>query len=85
MADGENTAQRTQHFVAEDIGDQAHGFVLAQTFAIGGNDARRFLSAMLQGVEREIAKLLRLGMRMDGDHAALIAKFVGCQHLAVSP
>src|SRR5208337_3239385 len=43
---------------------------------------RRFLSAMLERVQPEISKLLRLGMGVDGDHATFIAKFVGNQHLA---
>jgi uncharacterized Rossmann fold enzyme len=58
--------------------------MLAQALAIGGDDARRFLSAMLQGMQSKIGKLLRLGMGMDGDHAAFIAKFVRSQHLTLS-
>ena len=50
VADGKYSAQRSQHVVAEDVGDQAHGLVLAQAFAVGSDDARRFLSAMLQGM-----------------------------------
>src|SRR3977135_2457796 len=39
---------------------------------------------MLQGMQSEIGKLLRLGMGVDSDHTALITKFVGNQHLALS-
>jgi hypothetical protein len=39
---------------------------------------------MLQGVQAKIGELFRLRMSVDGDHAALIAKFVGSQHLAIS-
>ena len=34
VADSKNTAQRSQHLMAEDIGDQAHRLVLAQALAI---------------------------------------------------
>ena len=84
VPDGENTAQRSQYFMAEDIGNQTHGLVLAQAFAVRGDDARRFLSAMLEGVESEIGELLRLGMGVDGDHATFFTKFVERRHLTVS-
>src|ERR1019366_324200 len=61
-----------------------HRLVLAQGLAVGGDDPRRFLTAMLQSMQAEIDELLRLGMGVDGDHAALIAKFVGRKHLALS-
>jgi hypothetical protein len=38
---------------------------------------------MLEGMQSEIGKLLRLRMGVDGDHTAFITKFVGSQHLAV--
>src|SRR5207253_9717059 len=65
VADGQNTAQRSQYFMAEDIGDQPHGLVLAQALAVRGNDARRFLSTMLEGMQAEIGKLLGLRMGVD--------------------
>ena len=67
--------------MAEDICDQPHGLMLAQALAVGGDDARRFLSAMLKGVQSKIGELLRLGVGVDGDYAAFIAKFVRSQHL----
>jgi len=45
----------------EDIGDQAHGLVLTQDLAVGSDDARRFLSAMLQGVQAKISELSASG------------------------
>ncbi len=58
--------------------------MLAQALAVGRNDARRFLPAMLQRVQTEVGKLLRFGMGVDCDDAALITKFVRSQQLAVS-
>jgi hypothetical protein len=58
--------------------------VLAQAFAVGCDDAGRFLPAMLEGMKSEIGKLLGLGMGVDSDYAAFIAKFVGSQHLPLS-
>ena len=84
VADSQNAAQRSQHVMAEDIRDQPHGLVLAQPLAVRGDDARRFLSTMLESMQSEISKLLGLRMGVDGDHAAFITKFVGSQHLAVS-
>src|SRR5271169_1605472 len=84
VADGKNTPQRTQHFVPEDIGNQSHRLMLAQPLAVGGDDARRFLSAMLERMQSKIGKLLRLGMSVNSHHAAFITKFVRSQHLAFS-
>jgi hypothetical protein len=39
---------------------------------------------MLQSMKPKVSKLLRLGMGMDSNNAAFIAKFVRSQHLAVS-
>ena len=37
---------------------------------------RRFLSAMLHGVEAEIGELGGLGVTVDGDYAALFVEFI---------
>ena len=44
--------------------------------AVGGDDARRFLSAMLQRVQPEVSQLLRLRVSVDRHHSALVMKFV---------
>ena len=62
----------------EDVGDQPHGLVQLKTLAVGRGDARRLLPAMLQRVQAEIGELGRFRMAVDGDYAALFAKFVGC-------
>ena len=73
-----------QDFLGKDVRDQPHGPVSAQRHAVGGDDARRLLAAMLQRVQAEVSKLLRLRMGVDRYHAALVMKFVGRQHSALS-
>src|SRR5262249_31368173 len=52
-----------------------------QSHSVGSDDACRLLAAMLQRVQAQVSKLLRLGMAIDRYHTTLIAKFVGNQHL----
>ena len=47
VADGKRSPQFRQLLLGENISDQAHGFVNVQSHAIRGDDAGRFLSAML--------------------------------------
>ena len=84
VADGENAAQRGEHFLGKDVGDQSHGAVGVEVLAVGGHDAGRLLSAMLQGVQAEIGKLLGLGVGVDGNHAAFFAEFVGRSHVVIA-
>ena len=65
-----------KNVLGKDVGHQSHGAVGAQSQAVGGDDARRFLSAMLQRMQPEVSQLLRLRMGVDGDHSALVMKFV---------
>ena len=51
--------------------------MLAQVLPVRGDDAGRFLSAMLQGMKTEVSQLLSLGVGVDGDYATFFAKFVG--------
>ena len=45
--------------------------------AVGRDNPRRFLPAMLQRMQPQVSQLLRLGMGEDRHHAALVVKFVG--------
>ena len=82
VADGQSAAHLREHIFGEDVGDRAHGLVRARGQAVGGDDAGRFLAAMLQRMQAEVSQLLRLRVREDRDHAALVVKFVGSLHLA---
>src|SRR5690349_19902250 len=44
------------------------------------DDACRLLPTMLQRVQAKVGERLRLGVRVDRDHTALIAKFVRIGH-----
>ena len=44
--------------------------------AIGGDDPRRLLPAMLQRMQAQVSELLRLRMSEDRHHSALVVKFV---------
>ena len=85
VADGECATQPRKHFFGEDISDQAHVLVHVQSHAVRGDDAGRFLPSMLQRMQAEVGKLLRLGVGVDCHHTALFAKFVDRKHLALSP
>ena len=77
VANGQRAAQLGQNAFLKNIGDQAHGFVHVQSHAVGGDNARRLLAAMLQSVQAEVGELLGLRMGIDGHHPAFVAKFIG--------
>ena len=77
MADGQRAADFREHIFGENVGDRAHGLVHARSQAVGGDNPRRLLSAMLQRMQPQVSQLLRLRMGEDRHHAALVVKFVG--------
>ena len=83
VPDGQRAAYLRQHVFGEDIGNHAHRLVDAGSQAIGGNNPRRFLPAMLQSVQAQVSQLLRLGMSEDRHHTALVVKFV--ESFSISP
>ena len=85
VPDGERAVELRQNILGEDVGHQSHGAMGAQSQPVGGDDARRFLSAMLQRMQPEVSQLLRLRVSVDGHHAAFVMKFVEhSQPLALS-
>ena len=76
VADGHVAGQLGEHFFGEDVGNQAHALDVREVLAVGGGDAGRFLSAMLQRVEGKIGLTGCVGVAVDGDDAAFFAKFV---------
>ena len=64
------------HIFFESVGDQPHLAVGDQPLAVGGNDAARFLAAVLQRIEPEINHVGRLGMAIDAHHRALVVEFI---------
>ena len=65
-----------QDFLGKDVGDQSHGAMGAQGQAVGGDDARRFLPAMLQRMQPEVSQLFRLRVSVDRHHSAFVMEFI---------
>ncbi len=80
MSDSQRSVQFRELFFIENVHDQSHGLMHVQRHAVGCNDAGRFLSAMLQRMQAQIGKLLGFGVGINGDHAALFAKFIERSH-----
>jgi hypothetical protein len=60
----------------EVVGDQPHGLVHLDLPGIERGDARRLLSAVLQGMDAEVGDVRRLGVPEDAEHAALVVELV---------
>ena len=76
VPDGHAAGKLGQHVVGKDLRDQAHAFDVGEMLAVGGGDARRLLSAMLQRVEAQVGLARGVGMAVDGDDAALFVEGV---------
>src|ERR1700722_14132435 len=84
MSDGKRAAHLGQQVFRKDVGHSAHRLVGTQDDSIGSNNPRRLLSAMLQSVQPQVSQLLGLWMGKDGNHSALVVKFVRFSHRAMS-
>jgi hypothetical protein len=60
VPDGARAGQRAQNVFGQNVGDQAFRAKLMQLFAVGRNDAARFLPAMLQARKARAASKSRL-------------------------
>jgi hypothetical protein len=76
VADGAGTFKAIQAGLIERLGNMAHGPFQAQFSAIRRYDAARFLTAMLQGIQAQIAETRSIGVAMNSEHATLFAKLV---------
>jgi hypothetical protein len=76
VADGHGAGELGEHVVGEDLRNQAHAFDVGEVLAVGGSDAGRLLSAMLQGVEAEIGFSGGVGVVVNGDYAAFFMESV---------
>jgi len=71
VADGDVAAQGAEHWLVEDLRDQAHVLVDDDAPAVADRDARRLLAPVLQGVEAEVGQLGHVLIRRPGaEHAA---------------
>ena len=71
--------------VGKMIADQAQPPLGIEALAVESDDARRFLAAMLEGVEAERGDRSGVGMAEDAEHPAFLAQaiLVGIEELAV--
>src|SRR5579862_9079205 len=76
VTDAQSPPHFRQNLFVENISDQAHGLVHMQSHAIGGDDARRLLSTVLQRMQSQVGELLGFRIAEDGDHSAFVVKFV---------
>ena len=77
VADGAIARQGGDHGrVGEGVADQADMALGMEVDAVKGDDARRFLAAMLERVQAEHGERRRIGMTEDAENAALFAQLV---------
>ena len=77
VANRRRTLQFVDHFgFAEIVADPSQAEMRIELLARGADDARRFLAAMLQGVEAERGMGRRVGMAEDAEDAALFVQLV---------
>ena len=58
------------------VADQAHAFFGVELLAVEGDDARRFLAAMLERMQAERRQRRRIRMSENAEHAAFLMKGV---------
>ncbi len=61
------------------IADEALALFRLETAAVEGDDARRLLAAMLQGVEAEGGDRGRIGMAENAEHPAFLAQAIAIE------
>ncbi len=76
VTDGAGAFEPLDDIFFEGVGDQSHLPMGDQSSAVRGNDAARFLAAVLQRVQPEIDHVGRLGMAVDAHHRAFVVEFV---------
>jgi hypothetical protein len=75
VADGDMALQELEIALMEDLGNQAHVTVDEDLLAVAGSDSRRFLSAVLQGIEPEVGEFGGfLAGGPDSEHTAFILR-----------
>ena len=62
--------------LAEDVADVAHVLVAVELLAVVGDDARRLLPAMLQGVQSQGGQAGRVRVPEDAEDAALLVELI---------
>ena len=76
VADGGRAGEAAEDLVVEDVGDQSEAAVRQQQVAVGGDDARALLAAVLQGVQAEVGEIGGLGVPVHPHEGALLAEAI---------
>ena len=72
MADGHVAGERFECAVVENLGDEAHAFVLVELAVVAGDDAGAFLAAMLERVKAVVREFGGVGMAKNAEDAAIM-------------
>src|SRR3974390_1514264 len=77
MADRRMAVEALDHVLrGEILADMAHAAMGVELLAVIGNDAGRFLAAMLEGVEAERGEGRGFGMAENAEHAAFLMRMI---------
>jgi hypothetical protein len=76
VTDRDATGELREVLLAERVLHEAHRAVEMELLAVGRDDARRLLPAMLKRVKAEVREVRRLDVTVDAEDAALVAKMV---------
>ena len=76
MANATLPRQAIEPRLIETLAHMPHGALRNQLPAVGGDNATRFLPAMLQRIEAEIDEARSFRMSIDAEDAAFLAEFV---------
>src|SRR3990172_8365147 len=76
VSDGDIPRRPRGARLGEDTGPRAHPLLHRDRLPVGTGDPRRFLAAMLQGIEPQIGEIGRLRMPVDAEDPALIPELV---------
>ena len=76
VANGDPADHVMQDVALEDLRDQPHAFMGVELFAIGGDDARAFLAAVLQRVKAVVSQLRGVRMAVNAEDAAIMFRVV---------
>src|SRR5436190_1667675 len=74
VTDGGAAGKFVQNIGRENFFDFAHGAMRVEFVAVAGDNASRFLAAMLERVEAEIDELCRFGVAEDSYDAAMVVE-----------
>ncbi len=85
VADRDATRELGELLLRERVLHEPHGAVRVERLAVGRDDARRLLPAVLQRVKAEVGHVGGFGVAEDAEDAAFVAEVVVLQELASRP